>query len=75
MCFTLDTDYEVEFSSTSYIGTESFKGVPVTLLITKGSINVGERIIVNIVAINHFPVSAEGKYTWLCNTFTPQIKG
>ena len=60
MCFTLDT--EVEFSSSSYIGSESLKGVPVTLLIAKGTISVGEEIVVNIVATSHSPVSAEGKY-------------
>ena len=61
MCFTLDT--EVEFSSPSYVGSESLKGVPVSLLITKGTIRVGEKIVVNVVATSHSPVSAEGIYT------------
>ena len=70
MLVILDT--EVQFSSSSYIGSESLKGVPVTLLITKGTISVGEEIVVNVVATSHFPVSAKGTYTWLCNTFTSQ---
>ena len=58
----LTLDIEVEFSSSSYIGSESLKGVPVTLVITKGTINDGEEIEVNIVATSHSPVSAEGIY-------------
>ena len=61
--FTLDI--EVEFSSSSYIGSESLKGVPVTLVITKGTINDGEEIVVNIVATSHSPVSAEGIYLYV----------
>ena len=52
----------MEFSSSSYIGSESLKGVPVTLLIRQGTINDGERITVNIVATSHSPVSAEGMH-------------
>ena len=59
-CFTLDT--EVEFTSSSYIGSESLKGVPVALVITKGALSIGETIVVNIVATSHFPISAEGTY-------------
>ena len=50
----------VEFSSSSYIGSESLKGVPVTLLITQGTISPGENIVINIVATSHALVSAEG---------------
>ena len=50
----------MEFSSSSYIGSESLKGVPVTVLITQGTINRGEKIVINIVATSHSPVSAEG---------------
>ena len=62
----------MEFSSSSYIGSESLKGVPVTLLITKDTINDGEQIVVNVVATNHSPVSAEGTvhvhlYAATCN--------
>jgi len=52
----------VEFSSSKYIGSESLKGVPVTLLITKGIISPYEQIVINIVAASHSPVSAEGIY-------------
>ena len=55
-------DTLVEFSSSSYTGSESLKGVPVTLLITKGTISVGEEIVVNIVATSYSPVSAEGMH-------------
>ena len=58
ICFISDT--EVEFNSSSYIGSESLKGVPVTLLITQGAIGVREKVTVNIVATSHSPVSAEG---------------
>ena len=62
----------MEFSSSSYTGSESLKGVPVTLLITKDTINDGEEIVVNVVATSHSPVSAEGMvhvhlYTATCN--------
>ena len=50
----------MEFSSSSYTGSESLKGVPVTLLITQGVIGDREEIVVNIAATSHFPVSAEG---------------
>ena len=53
----------MEFSSSSYTGSESLKGVPVTLVITKGTIYHGERVVINIVATSHSPVSAEGTYT------------
>ena len=61
--FTLDI--EVEFSSSSYIGSESLKGVPVTLVITKGAISDGEEIQINIVATSHFSASAEGIYLYV----------
>ena len=61
--YTLDT--LVQFSSSSYIGSESLKGVPVTLLITHGIISDGERITVNVVATSHLPVSAEGTYMYI----------
>ena len=58
---TLDRSHSVvEFSSSRYIGSESLKGVPVTLLITEGTISAGEQITINIVATSHSPVSAEG---------------
>ena len=53
----------VEFSSSVYIGSESLKGVPVTLLITKGTISPAEEIVVNIVGTSQSPVSAEGIYS------------
>ena len=53
----------MEFSSSSYIGSESLKGVPVTLVITKGALYHDERVVINIVATSHSPVSAEGTYT------------
>ena len=65
MCFILET-IEVEFSSSSYVGSESLKSVPVTLIVTRGTIRAREKITVNIVATSHSPVSAEGisKYTY-----------
>ena len=57
----------MEFSSSSYIGSESLKGVPVTLLITKGIIGDGEKIVVNITATSHFPISAEGMHIHTVN--------
>ena len=61
---TLDRSHSVvEFSSSRYIGSESLKGVPVTLLITEGTISAGEQITINIVATSHSPVSAEGMCT------------
>ena len=60
---TLDRSHTVvEFSSSRYIGSESLKGVPVTLLITQGAISARERIVINIVATSHTPVSAEGMH-------------
>ena len=59
----------MEFSSSSYIGSESLKGVPVTLVITKGAIYYGEHIVFNIVATSHSPISAEGTYT--ANMYAP----
>ena len=60
MYILLDT--LVEFSSSSYIGSESLKGVPVSLVITQGTISDEESITVNIVATSHSPVSAEGMH-------------
>ena len=54
----------VEFSSPRYIGSESLKGVPVTLLITQGTVYPDERIVINIVAKSHSPVSAEGMHIY-----------
>ena len=54
----------VEFSSSRYIGSESLKGVPVTLLLTQGFIYAGEEIVINIVATSHSPVSAKGVYVY-----------
>ena len=50
----------MEFSSPSYIGSESLKGVPVTLVLTKGGISREEHIVVNVFATSHSQVSAEG---------------
>ena len=50
----------VEFSSSEYIGSESLKGVPVTLLITQGTISSEEEIVINITGTSQSPVSAEG---------------
>ena len=59
-------DTVVEFSSSRYIGSESLKGVPVTLLLTQGFIYAGEEIVINVVATSHSPVSAEGVYVYIC---------
>jgi len=56
------SDILVEFDSPSYIGSESLKGVPVTLVITQGTIGDGRKVKVNIIPTNHSLVSAEGMY-------------
>ena len=63
LCTLVRSHSVVEFSSSRYIGSESLKGVPVTLLITEGTISAGEQITINIVATSHSPVSAEGMCT------------
>ena len=61
----------VEFTSSSFTGSESLKGIPVTLLITQGSIDDEEHIVINVVATSHSPISAEGMvhvhlYSYMC---------
>ena len=53
----------MEFSSPSYIGSESLKGVPVTLVLTKGGISREEHIVINVFATSHSQVLAEGIYS------------
>jgi len=57
-----ESDILVEFDSPSYTGSESLQGVPVTLVITQGTIDDGRNIKVDIIPTNHYPVSAEGMY-------------
>ena len=63
ICLFTILDLIVEFSSSSYTGSESLKGVPVNLLITKAAINREERIVINVIATSHSRISAEGTYT------------
>ena len=60
ICLFTVLDTFVEFSSPSYIGSESLKGVPVNLVLTKGGISREEHIVINVFATSHSRLSAEG---------------